>query len=53
VEHALARAIEAEVEERRPGWEGRVSLLAAELQVRRHSRERVVFLGPRARERGK
>ena len=35
VEAALAKAIDAEVEERRPGWEARVALLAGELQARR------------------
>jgi hypothetical protein len=35
VEAALARAIEAEVDERKPGWEARVALLAGELRARR------------------
>jgi len=53
VERALARAIEAEVGARGAGWEGRVALLARELQARRHSRESVVALDTRARRRRK
>lgn len=49
VEAVLARAIDAEVEERRPGWEGRVAVLAAELQARRCARGGVASLGPRIR----
>jgi hypothetical protein len=44
VELALANAIEAEVEERRRGWEGRVALLAGELHARRRAREDVPTL---------
>jgi hypothetical protein len=44
VEAALAKAIDAEVEERRPGWEGRVAVLASELQARRRAREGVTVL---------
>jgi hypothetical protein len=44
VEAALARAIEAEVGERRPGWEGRVALLAGELRARRLARDGVILL---------
>jgi hypothetical protein len=50
VEAALARAIEAEVEARGPGWERRVAVLAGELRVRRLTREKIVLLdrdGPR------
>jgi len=53
VEAALAKAIEAEVAVRLPGWEGRIGLLAAELQARRHSREGVASLDRMARRRGK
>jgi hypothetical protein len=53
VEVALARAIQAEVDERLPGWEGRIGLLAAELQARRHSREGVASLETRTSRRGK
>jgi hypothetical protein len=51
VEAALARAIDAEVDERQPGWEGRVALLAAELQARRLAREGVTVLGKERRLR--
>jgi hypothetical protein len=44
VEAALARAIDAEVSERRAGWEARVALLCGELQARRLAREGVVRL---------
>jgi hypothetical protein len=44
VEAALARAIDAEVEARAPGWEGRVALLAEELRARRLARDGVVRL---------
>ena len=43
-EAALAKAIEAEVEERRPGWDGRVAVLAGELQARRLAASNVVAL---------
>jgi hypothetical protein len=42
VEAALAKAIDAEVQERRAGWEARVALLAGELQARRLARGGVV-----------
>jgi hypothetical protein len=46
VERALAKAMEAEVEERLPGWEGRVAVLAGELRARRLARAgNVVRLG--------
>lgn len=52
VEHALARAIEAELNERAGGWEGRVAALAEELRARRLARaSNVVRLDER--ERGK
>jgi hypothetical protein len=44
VEAALAKAIEAEVEERRPGWERRVAALASELGARRPAASNVVAL---------
>ncbi len=44
VEVALARAIEAEVETRGPGWDGRVALLAGELRARRLARDGVPTL---------
>ncbi len=44
VEAALARAIDAEVQERRPGWEGRVAALAIELRTRRLARDGVAPL---------
>ena len=44
VEEALAKAINAEVDERRPGWEARVAILASELQARRRAREDVPSL---------
>jgi hypothetical protein len=44
VEAALAAAIEAEIETRGPGWEGRVALLAGELRARRLAREGVAVL---------
>jgi hypothetical protein len=53
VEAALARAIDAEVDARLPGWEGRIGLLAAELQARRRSRQGVASLETRAIRRGK
>jgi len=43
----------SEVDERLPGWEGRIGLLAAEAQARRHSRQGVAFLETRARRQGK
>jgi hypothetical protein len=52
VEGALAKAIEAEVQERRPGWESRVAVLAGELQARRLARERVTSLDATRRQRG-
>jgi hypothetical protein len=45
VEAALARAIEAELETRAPGWEGRVAVLAGELRARRLARDGVAVLG--------
>ncbi len=51
MEHALARAIEAEVEERTAGWEARVALLASELGARRLARSRVVPLRGRTDRR--
>lgn len=42
VEVALAKAIDAKVEERRPGWEGRAAALASELGVRRLAVSNVV-----------
>jgi hypothetical protein len=51
VELALAIAIEAEVAERRPGWEARVALLAGELQARRLAREGVATLDAKKRQR--
>jgi hypothetical protein len=50
VELALARAIEAEVADRRPGWEARVALLAGELQARRLAREGVTILNAKKRQ---
>jgi hypothetical protein len=47
VEVALARAIDAEVDERSPSWEGRVFVLARELQARRLARASVVVLADR------
>jgi hypothetical protein len=52
VEQALARAIDAEVLTRAPGWEGRVALLAGELQARRLAREGVATIDPKKRRRG-
>ena len=52
VEAALARAIEAEVETRGPGWEGRVAVLAGELRARRLAREGVALLDEDRRHRG-
>jgi hypothetical protein len=51
VEVALARAIEAEVGARAAGWEGRVALLAGELQARRIARWDIVALDSRRRQR--
>ena len=52
VENALARAIDAEVEERLPGWESRVAVLANELRVRRLASAGVVALAGKRREPG-
>jgi hypothetical protein len=52
VEAALARAIEAEVDARSPGWEARVALLADELRARRLARGGIVALDVKRRERG-
>jgi hypothetical protein len=52
VEAALARAIDAEVNARSPGWEGRVALLAGELQARRLARGGVVAIDAKRRQRG-
>ena len=52
VEAALARAIDAEVDARSPGWEGRVAVLAGELQARRLARGGVVALDAKRRQRG-
>jgi hypothetical protein len=52
VEVALAKAIQAEVTERSTGWEARVALLAAELRARRLTREGVLVLGEKRRQRG-
>jgi hypothetical protein len=52
VEAALARAINAEVDGRTPGWEGRVVVLAGELQARRLARGGVVALDAKRRGRG-
>jgi integrase len=52
VEQALARAIEAEVQGRSPGWEARVALLAGELQARRLARGGVATLDAKKRQRG-
>ncbi len=52
VELALAKAIDAEVADRRPGWEGRVALLAGELQARRLARGGVATLDAKKRHRG-
>jgi hypothetical protein len=52
VELALARAIEAEVADHRPGWEERVALLAGELQARRLAREGVPTLDAKRSQRG-
>ena len=48
----LAKAIEAEVKERGPGWEGRVAVLAGGLQARRLARKGVLAIEPRRRQRG-
>jgi hypothetical protein len=45
VDSALARAIDAEVRERMPGWESRVALLASELRARRLAKESAVAIG--------
>jgi hypothetical protein len=50
VEAALAKAIDAEVEERRPGWEARVALLAGELQARRLARAGVAVFDAKRRQ---
>jgi hypothetical protein len=50
VEAALARAIEAEVDERATGWEARVALLAGELRARRLARSGIAFLVAKARK---
>jgi hypothetical protein len=52
VDAALAKAVAAEVEERRPGWEARVALLAGELQARRQSQRGVASLEIKRRQRG-
>lgn len=52
VEAALARAIDAEVDARQAGWEGRVALLAGELQARRLARGGVVALDAKRGQRG-
>jgi hypothetical protein len=52
VEHALARAIEAELEERNAGWEARVAVLASELGARRWARSGVAPLRGRTNRRG-
>jgi phage baseplate assembly protein W len=52
VDAALARAIEAEVEARGPGWEGRVAVLTVELRTRRLDREGVVVLGRETQRKG-
>ena len=44
VEVALARPIDAEVEARGSGWEGRVAVLAEELRTRRLARAGVAML---------
>jgi hypothetical protein len=49
VEAALARAIDAEVAEHLPGWEGRVAGLAGELRDRRLARSSVAVLATKAR----
>jgi hypothetical protein len=49
VEAALAKAIEAEVSTRNPGWEARVTFLAAELQARRLAGDGVVSLDAKRR----
>lgn len=41
MEAALATALDAEVDARGPGWEGRVAVLAGELRARRLAREEV------------
>jgi hypothetical protein len=51
VEAALAAAIEAEVLDRRPWWEGRVSMLAEELRARRLARATVADLAERRSRR--
>jgi hypothetical protein len=44
-------SLDAEVDERQPGWEGRVAVLAGELQARRLAREGVTVLGKERRLR--
>jgi hypothetical protein len=51
VEAALARAIDAEVNDRGAGWEARVASLADELRARRLAREGVPILGAKAPKR--
>jgi hypothetical protein len=52
VEAALARAIDAEVDAHSPGWEGRVAVLAGELQARRLARWGVVAIDAKRERRG-
>jgi hypothetical protein len=52
VEAALARAIEAELDERGPGWEARVALLAGELRARRLGRRNVAIVDEAKGRRG-
>ncbi len=52
VEAALARAIHAEMDARSQGWEGRVALLAGEVQARRLARVGVAALDAKRRQRG-
>jgi hypothetical protein len=51
VETALASAVEVEIAERLPGSEGRVALLAGELQARRLARAGVTNLDTKRRLR--
>jgi len=51
VEVALARAIDAEVRDRRAGWEARVARLADELRARRLARDGVATLDRKVRRR--
>jgi hypothetical protein len=43
----LAKTIEAEVDERGSGWDGRVAVLARRLQARRLARNRVLVIEPK------